>query len=130
VDRREARGYRWTNVVVLVVSVYLLASSVWSTPEMMEEGVQPRLLDPRWLTAAYVGGGLAGLLAVALSLKSRPVGRGLTALGGVLILSGFLAMRELTPLAIVSMGLSGLALLAASFFMGPMPTPEDEGQRR
>ena len=128
--RQQARRYRWTNVVVLIASVYLLASSVWTTPEVAEQGVSSSVLDPRWLTAAYVLGGLAGITAIGLSLKSRLLGRALVALGGVIVLTGFLAMRQATPLAVLSMGLSALALLGSALFLGPMPTPEDEGKRR
>jgi hypothetical protein len=129
-NKARAKHYRWTNVVVLVVSVYLLASSVWHPPEMVEQGVQSPGVYPIWLTVAYVLAGVAGISAVFLSIKRRWLGRALTALAGVLILSGFLAVRNVTPLALISMGVSALALLIASFFMGPMPTPEQEGLRR
>jgi hypothetical protein len=128
VERRKR--YRWTNVVVLVVSVYLLASSVWSTPELMQDAPDGGVLSPEWLVMAYVLGGLAGLVGIAVSLKSAGIGRLLTALGGLVSLSGLLAMREMTPTALLSLGGAGVALLVAAAFMGPMPTPEQEGKPR
>jgi cytochrome bd-type quinol oxidase subunit 2 len=130
VQKAKARRYRWANVAVLVVSVYLLASSVWSTPEMVEQGVGSSVFDPRWLVIAYVGAGVAGLLAIAFALKRPGFGKALAAVAGVLILSAFLGMRTATPLALLSIGLSGLVLLGSAPFMGPMPTPEQEGKPR
>lgn len=47
-----------------------------------------------------------------------------------LSVGGFLSQRQLAPSALVSLGLTAFALLAAAPFLGSMPTPEDEGKRR
>lgn len=123
------KRYRWTNVVVLVVSVYLLAASVWGVPELVQGGGGD-VGNTQWLTVAYVVAGLAGIGAMALSLRSAGAGRVLTGIAGLVALSGLVALRQLTPFAVLSIAGSGLALLAAAFFMGPMPTPEQEGLPR
>jgi hypothetical protein len=129
--RSRARRYRRTNVVVLAISVYALAASIWVPPELMAEGPRATVLNPMWLRwGAYGAGGVSGLAAVFLSVRYPGLGRVLTLVAGVLLLSGFLALARATPLAVASLGLTGLALVVASGFMGPMPTPEQEGMPR
>jgi hypothetical protein len=54
----------------------------------------------------------------------------MVAAGGIAMLSAFGALQEVTLFAALSIGLTGLTLLVGAWFVGPMPTPEDEGKRR
>ena len=49
---------------------------------------------------------------------------------GLVLLSGFFALSEITALALFSIGLTGLLLLGSAAFLGPMPSPEQEGKPR
>jgi hypothetical protein len=130
VNGSKARRFRWANVVVIVVSAYLMASAVWHTPEQLENTEEGAVASQIWLPASYILAGLIGMLSLWVALKRPAMGRVLTAMAGLLVLSGFFGMREVTPTALLSIGLSGVVLLIAAGFLGPMPTPEDEGKRR
>jgi len=130
VDRTRARHYRWANVAVLVVSAYALAASQWGVPEHTLRDPPGSILVERWLWLAYLLSGILGFASVFTAIWRRWLGRVLAGLGGVVALSGFLALREFTLLALISLGVVAATLLAAAIFMGPMPTPEQEGLRR
>lgn len=117
-------------MVALVISAYALAAGAWGTgPEAMEE--PGGVVGEGWLGLAYVLAGVAGFAGVFTAPRWPGLGRGLTGLAGLLLLSGLLAMREMTLVAVVSLGITGLALLGAAYWMGPMPTPgeEEAGER-
>lgn len=125
----RAKRTRWADVVVLVAGVYAFAGSWMSSPEAMTGGSGDVASDS-WLWIAYLAGGLGGIAAFFLAIKHPGAARGLAAAAGLVVLSGFAALREVSVLAILSLGLTGLALLAAAPLLGPMPTPEDEGEAR
>lgn len=130
-DHVGARGRRWTNVVVLVASAWALAASMWGwTPETMESGARDLVTNDSLLVGAYALAGTLGFVAVFTALRLPALSKALTALAGLLLLSGFLVLRSVDPVAVLSLGLTGIALLAAAPFMGPMPTPEEEGKHR
>lgn len=128
-DVREAKRRLWADVVVLVAATYALVSTVWAPPAAMVAEGNPVENVP-WLVAAH---GLAGVLSfggLAAAFRWPRVGRALVATGGVLLLSGLLVLDELTAVALVSLAVPGLVLLAAAPFVGPMPSPEEEGKAR
>lgn len=125
-----ARRRRWAVVVVIIASVYAFAAAIWFPPEVISGGGSREVRSEAWLWAAYALGGVLGLVGVFVALRWPALARGVVAVAGLLVLSGFFALRQITPLALVSLGLTGLALLVAAPFVGPMPTPEEEGKRR
>jgi len=130
VDRTRARHFRWANIAVLVVSAYALAASQWGVPEHTLQDPASAIRVESWLWLAYLLSGVLGFASVFTSAWRPGLGRVLVGLGGVTALSGLLALSEFTLLAVVSLGVVGATLLSAVFFLGPMPTPEQEGLRR
>lgn len=125
-----ARRRRRADVVVIIAAVYALLAAARLPPEMITGGGARDVASGGWLWAAYALGGVLGLAAVVVGLRRQALARVMAAAAGLLVLSGLLALRHITPLALVSLGATGLALLAASPFIGRMPTPEEEGKRR
>lgn len=125
----HARRRRWANVVVILASAYALAAATHaSPPESVASLARDLVAAQGWLWGAYALGGICGFAAVFGSVRWPRLGRPLALAAGLLVLSGFLAVEELTPLTLLSIGLTGVALLAAGIFMGPMPGPEEEAR--
>ncbi len=129
-SRTAAKRRRWADVVVIVVSLYAFMSSFWAPLELLTGGEGREVADEQALWWTYALGGLLGFAALALSRRNPALAKGLTAAAGLAVLAGFFTLDNLTPFATVSIGASGLALLAASPFVGPMPSPEEEGKSR
>lgn len=103
---------------------------MWGAPAEAVEAGGELVANEGWLASAYALAGTCGFLAVLAALRVAWLAKVLTGVAGVLVLSGFFAFRTVTALAALSLGVTGLAFLAAAPFMGPMPTPEDEGRHR
>ena len=127
---QRAKRRRWADVVVIVASVYSILSAGWAPLELLDGGRGTEVAESQGLWWSYALGGALGLIALWVSRRSPALAKGLTAAAGLAVLAGFFTLRDLTPFAAISIGGTGLALLAASFFVGPMPTPEDEGKSR
>lgn len=128
--RKEHRRHRWADVVVIVAAIYAIAAATWFPPEMISGGDSTAVADEGWNWISYAVGGALGVMGLFLALKWSVVGKVSVGLGGLAVLAGFLTLRAFTPLAILSLGGTGLALLLAAPFVGPMPTPEQEGKDR
>lgn len=126
----RAKHRRWADIVVIVASLYSILSAGWAPLELIMGGDGREVSDSQGLWWSYALGGILGLIALALSRRNPPLAKGLTAAAGLAVLAGFLTLDELTPFAALSIGGTGAALLIASIFVGPMPSPEDEGKRR
>jgi hypothetical protein len=126
----HARRRRWADILVLIAAVYAFLSAFWSPLELVLGGDGYEVDNSGWLMGSYALAGILGISGVLMAVKNATVGRIMVALGGVAMLSAFGALQEITPFAALSIGLSGLVLLAGAYFVGPMPTPEDEGKRR
>ncbi len=127
---QRAKRRRWADVVVIVASLYSFMSSFWAPLELLTGGGGGEVADEQALWWTYALGGLLGFGALALSRRNPAFAKALTAAAGLAVLAGFFTLDNLTPFATVSIGVTGVALLAASPFVGPMPTPEDEGKSR
>lgn len=128
--REKAKRRRWADVVLIVVSLYCVLSAGWAPLELLTGGAGTEVAESQGLWWSYALGGILGLAALAVSRRWPPVAKGLAAAAGLAVLAGFLTLDRLTLFAALSIGGSGLALLAAAPFVGPMPSPEDEGKRR
>ena len=126
----HAKRRRWADVVLIVASLYAFMSSFWAPLELLTGGGGNEVADDQALWWTYALGGVLGLAALAFATRFPVLSKALTAAAGVAVLAGFFMLDNLTPFATISIGLTGLALLAASPFVGPMPSPEDEGKSR
>jgi len=122
----KAKRRRWADVAVIIASVYTLLAVAWSPPELFSGGDGYEVRYTGWLIIAYVGAGVLGLAGLLVGQKWQAPGRLLTALAGLCALSGLVALKPITLLGLVSLGGSGLLLLAAAPFMGEMPAPHQE----
>jgi hypothetical protein len=126
----QAKRRRWADVVVIIAAVYVFFAAVWSPPELISRGDAGAVGDTTWLYVAYALGGTLALAGLFIVQRWIGIGRITIGVAGLIVLSAFLALREITPLALLSIGISGVALVAAAPFAGPMPSPEEEGKRR
>ena len=129
-QRTEAKRRRWADVVVIVASLYAFMSSFWAPLELLTGGEGREVADEQGLWWTYAVGGILGLAALAFARRNPALAKGLTAAAGLAVLAGFVMLDDLTLFASISIGVTGLALLAASPFVGPMPSPEEEGKSR
>lgn len=127
---QRAKRRRWADVVLIAASVYAILSAGWAPLELIDGGRGSEVAESQGLWWTYALGGALGLIALALSRRAPALAKGLSAAAGLAVLAGFFMLDELTPFAAVSIGLTGLALLAAAPFVGPMPAPEEEGKSR
>ena len=127
----RAKRRRWADVVVIVASLYAFMSSFWAPLELLTGGEGREVADDQGLWWSYALGGVLGLIALFFAHRGKSgLAKILTAAAGISVLAGFLTLDDLTPFATISIGLTGLGLLAAAPFVGPMPAPEDEGKSR
>lgn len=124
------RGRHWTNIVVILAAGWSVAAASWGAPPEAVEAGGGSVAAEGWLTGAYALAGTAGFLAVLVALRVPWLAKGLTAVAGLLVISGFFTFREVTVTAALSLGITAVAFLASAPFMGPMPTPEEEGKHR
>ena len=127
---QRAKRRRWADVVLIVASLYSFMSAFWAPLELLTGGEGREVADSQALWWTYALGGVLGLAALAMSRKHAGLAKALTAAAGISVLAGFFTLDDLTPFATISIGLTGVALLAAAAFVGPMPSPEDEGKSR
>lgn len=125
-DRMEhAKRRRWADVVVLVTAGFVTAWAVWVFPNAGPE------VNEGTLYAVYAIGGVMGITSVPAALRSILVARALLVTSGLILLVGaFTAFEEVTFGGIATVAIPALILLAMVPFIGPMPTPEQEGLKR
>lgn len=128
--RERAKHRRWADVVLIVASLYSLLSAGWAPLELLTGGEGSEVAESQGLWWTYALGGVLGLAALAASRRWPGVAKGLAAAAGVAVLAGFFTLERLTTFAILSLAGTGLAMIAAAPFVGPMPSPEEEGRPR
>jgi peptidoglycan/LPS O-acetylase OafA/YrhL len=129
-SRAQKVRRRWADVVVIIAAVYVFFAAIWSPPELISRGDAGAVADTTWLYIAYAAGGALAFAGLFVAQRWIGLGRALIGVAGIVVLSAFLALREITLLAVLSIGVSGVALIAAAPFAGPMPSPEEEGRER
>lgn len=116
--------------MALVGGIWPFAFALWSpglaAPDSIEGLVRLHML---WWAGAAAAGALA-VGGVILALWSRTAARLMVGLAGLILLGTLTAFTRIHWLPIVALLVPGLALLAAAPFVGPMPSPEEEGRRR
>ena len=127
----KAKRRRWADVVVIVASLYSFMSAMWAPLELLTGGAGREVAETQGLWWSYAVGGVLGLAALFFAHRGMSgIAKGLTAAAGLAVLAGFVTLDDLTLFAALSIGVTGIALLAAAPFVGPMPSPEDEGRSR
>lgn len=123
--RERARRRRWADVAVIAASAFAIVWAIWVYPRS-GPGVNEGTLQ--W--THFVGGAL-GFASIFVALRSVWLARALLLVGGIVLVVGFVTGFN-TPSGhgVVTMLLPAIVLLAMVPFVGPMPTPEEEGMRR
>lgn len=130
-DRRtEAKRRRWADVVVIVSALYVFLAAIWSPPALGPAEAATEAVDHGWWWWAHAVGGFLALLSVPLAQKRPPLGKALAGLAGLIMLAGMFAFGGVSWLSVRALGLPGLAVLLSAAFIGPMPSPEEEGVDR
>jgi hypothetical protein len=125
------RRRRWADVVVIVAAVYAIATTAWSPAEFFSGGTSHEVAkETSWVFTAHVVGGGIALLGLFVAFRSTTAARVLVAFGGLLYLTTLLTLIEFPLGQVLSVVVPSLMMLAAAPFVGPMPTPEEEGHPR
>jgi hypothetical protein len=130
VDRQTAKRRRWADIVIIVAALYAVLAAVFAptglgTPSAVAEAADHGM----WWWAHAIGGSLA-LSSVFVAMKSVALARLLAGAGGLILLAGVMAFGGINWLAIRTLVIPALLILAAAPFIGPMPSPEEEGGSR
>jgi hypothetical protein len=130
-DRRaDAKRRRWADVVVILAALYVFLAAVWAPPGLGPAEAGAESSDHGlWWWAHAIGGGLA-LFAVPVAMKNVLVARIMAGAGGLVLLVGLTAFDTIGWLAIRTLLIPAVLILIATPFLGPMPTPEEEGVSR
>lgn len=129
------RARHWSDVLALVTGVALIGIVIWPGGPTANNAAAEELRFPvaTWLVLASAGAlALAGT-TIAQRWSMRTLGRGLIALGGLLLLANLFFVRDFGLRSMLTLLLPGLALLASAFGAGPMPRdigPESDATRR
>lgn len=123
-DSESRTRRKWADIVAIVASVTALGNALWgplifgtrSASVTTDQGA-----GYNWL--AFGLGGVLGVLGLIVAQKRPLPGRIALALGGVLLVLVPFFYESRAMLPIVTSVVLGLAMLIASFFLGPMPAP-------
>jgi hypothetical protein len=128
--RTAAKRRRWADVVIIVAALYAVLAAVWAPPGLGPQAAAAEAPDHGgWWWAHAIGGSLA-LASVFVAMRSVLLARILAGAGGLVLLAGLLAFDTIGWLAMRTLVLPAVLILAATPFLGPMPTPEQEGMPR
>jgi hypothetical protein len=129
-SKSEARRRRWADVVILVASIYAIVMAVWAPPAAGPGEAAAEAADHgAWWWAHAIGASMA-LSSIFVAFRSITLARVLAGVGALVLLAGVVAFRDISWLAVRTLILPAVLILIATPFMGPMPTPEDEGKVR
>lgn len=131
VDRRtEAKRRRWADLVVILTSVYVILLAVWAPPGMGPAEAAADVSNfGQWWWVTAISGAL-GIGSVFLANRSRVLGRIAVIAAGIILLTGLFAFDPINWMAVRTIIIPAILLLGAAPFVGPMPSPEQEGKRR
>jgi hypothetical protein len=131
VDRRtEAKRRRWADVVIIVAGLYVWLAAIWAPPAIgPREAAVEAAQHGTWWWVHAIGGSLA-LASVFVAMKSVLLARVMAGVAGIVLLAGLLAFDHIGWLAVRALVIPAVLILLATPFLGPMPTPEEEGMTR
>jgi hypothetical protein len=121
---------RWANIAVIVAGVWVTLIVMWSPEAAGPRAQQIEVADNAlWFYTLAAAGPLA-IAAVLVALRHAAVARAMLGVAGVALIIGLLGFRAFGTLAWGTMIIPAIIMLLAIPFLGPMPTPEEEGQVR
>lgn len=129
-SRATLRRRRWADVVVIGVGVFELMLAAYGALLSRPGGVAFLVDAPGGYYAAMGIGGTLAVTSAPVALRSVALARTLSIAAGVVLLLGLFALRTVDARAVLVLVLPALLLFAATPFLGPMPTPEEEGKWR
>jgi hypothetical protein len=121
-----ARTRRWADIVAIVASVVLFGFSVWGGVLAGDSSALDEVGNVGLARASTIAAGLIGVLGIFAAQKNRVWGRVMVVAAGVIALVGLFAFRVVDATAMAALGIPGIALVLAGFFVGPMPTELEE----
>ena len=116
----------WANVAVIVAALYSLVAAAWSPVALFGGGEGYGVANRAWLMFSYAGASTLALAGLVVAQHWRFPGRIAVVIAGLLALSGLFVLQPIKALAVLSLGGTGLLLLAAAPFMGEMPAAFQE----
>jgi len=128
--KEEARRRRWADMIVLAIGAYAWVTAFFTAGFVQPGGVTPHIPFMLWYWGGTALAGALAIGAVLVALRSTLIARIMTALAGLGLISVLLAFDVLNVRSILLFGVPGLVLLALTPFVGPMPSPEEEGRPR
>jgi hypothetical protein len=124
--QRAAKRRRWADVVVIVAALYVFLAAIWSPPAIGPGEAAGAVEHGLWWWAHAIGGFLA-LLSIPLAQKQPMAGKVLAGVAALVMLAGVFVTDGGSWLTLRALGIPGLAVLLAAPFVGPMPSPQEEG---
>lgn len=116
----NAKRRTWADLLVLIVSVWTIGEAIWG-PSLLPQASQDQGASATYVISIIAGG--VGLLGAWLAQKRRGAGQLLVAVAGIALLVAPFTYRRGAPLPMIFAGVSGLLLLLAAKFVGPVPPP-------
>jgi hypothetical protein len=117
-DANKARRRHWADVVAILAGVWSFGEALWG-PAIFSMETVDRGAGASWL--AFGVGGLLAIGAVILAQRRTKPARIMLAVAGVILLGSAFAYRNPVALPIIAAIVAGVAMLAASPFIGRMP---------
>jgi hypothetical protein len=121
---------RRANLAVIVAGFWVFIIVVWSPEAAGPREQQLEVADRTLWFYSLASAGPLALGAVIVALKNALVARIMLGLAALVLFAGLLGFRAFGTLAWGTMLIPGLIMLLAIPFLGPMPTPEQEGRPR
>jgi hypothetical protein len=115
---QDARWRHWADLAAIVAGVWSFGQALWG-PTVFSVATVDRGVGPNWF--AFGIGGLLAVGSVFLAQRYPRPARAMLGLAGLMLLIVPFAYRYAVWAPIVSSVVSGLAMLAASPFIGRMP---------
>lgn len=127
---RTAPRRKWANAVVAVASAYAVGAAAWFPPELASGGRNTAVASEIGIYVTYVLAGVLGFGAMLAATRWSRLGQLMVVAAGVVMLLSFLTLHRVSLLAVLSIGGTALAFLAAAPFMGDMPSPREEKREK
>lgn len=121
---------RWADVVVIVIGTFEVLLATFGPALGLQDAIATDVPRLGWFWAAPMSAGVLAITAVLVALRNTTLARVLCAAAGVVLLTTLFAYTALDARSVLLFILPAVLLLAATPFLGPMPTPEEEGERR
>ncbi|TVP45624.1 MAG: hypothetical protein EA350_08755 [Gemmatimonadales bacterium] len=113
------------GLVVTVASIWALVAAVRIPPDVMTDEGSPLVESVPLLMLVYATGAFLGLGGLIAAQRWARPARFVVGAGGIALFAGFLTLRDLALVSVLSLGLPALALLLAAPFVGEVPRSED-----